>query len=93
MALGPLGLSHEDLWHVTYGQLTDKIIAYNYNAYLRRREAAIAAAYAAIWQNSTQSYTLDDLCGVWDGVKIVEETEYKRQQLAKIRGGTRGRLK
>ncbi|WP_034443505.1 hypothetical protein [Cloacibacillus evryensis] len=93
MALGPLGLSHEDLWHITHGQLTDKIIAYNYNAYLRRREAAIAAAYAAIWQNSKQHHTLDELCGVWDGVRIIEETEYKTQQLAKIRGGTHGKLK
>lgn len=92
MALGPLGLNHEDLWHITHGQLVDKIIANNYTVFLQRREAAISAAYAAIWQGG-KPHTLDELCGVWDGVRIIEETEYKTQQLEKIRGGTHGKLK
>ena len=92
MALGPLSLSHEDLWHITHGQLIDRIIAYNYSAYLRRREAAIAAAYTAIWQNSKQHHTIDQLCGVWNGVCVVDEIEYKMQQLEKIRGGANGKL-
>lgn len=92
MALGPLALSHEDLWHITHGQIIDKVIAYNYVTYLQRHEAAITSAYAAIWQDSSKSHTIDELCGVWNGVRIVDKEEYKKQQLKKIRGGTHAKL-
>ncbi|ANZ45452.1 hypothetical protein [Cloacibacillus porcorum] len=91
MALGPLALSHEDLWHITRGQIIDKVIAYNYGTYLQRREAAITSAYAAICQDG-ESHTIDELCGIWNGVRIVDEEEYKKQQLKKIRGGTHAKL-
>ena len=84
MALGPLGLSHEDLWHVTRGQLNDLIHAYNYKCYLVRRERAELAAFVAIYQ-CRKPPSIDKLCGEWCGGRVMTVEEANRYRLEKIK--------
>lgn len=85
MALGPLGLMHEDLWHVTRGQLLDLIHAYNYKSYLARRERAELAAFIAIYQGKKPPSIEKKLCGEWEGGRVMTPEEANRYRLRKIK--------
>ena len=84
MALGPLGLTHEDLWHVTRGQLFDLIHAYNYKSYLVRRERAELAAFIAIYQGKKPP-SIEKLCGEWCDCRVMTVEEANRYRLEKIK--------
>lgn len=84
MALGPLGLTHEDLWHITRGQIFDLIHAYNYRKYLERRERAELAAFVAIYQGKKPP-SIEELCGEWVDGGIMTIHEANKYRLRKIK--------
>jgi hypothetical protein len=64
-ALGPLGLSHEDLWFVTNGQLSDLTEAWEYKQHLERTERAyMTSILVNMW--SKRRISAQDIAGVWD---------------------------
>lgn len=75
-AIGILGLTHEDLWHVSLGQLYDRIYAHKYKIYCDRVEAAIHASYGAALNNSTKKLTIEDLVGRWEDGLILSANEF-----------------
>ncbi|OUO91824.1 hypothetical protein B5F39_11870 [Cloacibacillus sp. An23] len=84
MALGPLGLTHEDLWHVTRGQLSDLIHAYNYKNYLARRERAELAVFVALYQGRKPP-SIEKLCGEWEGGRVMTPEEANKYRLENIK--------
>ena len=44
IALGPLRLTHEDLWQLTWGEVDDLIYAWRYSEYLESQKRAQQAA-------------------------------------------------
>jgi hypothetical protein len=74
-ALGPLGLSHEDLWFVTNGQIGDRIDAWNYKQYLERRERAyMTSILANMW--SKRRISVQDIVGIWHDGKTVSKEDF-----------------
>ncbi|WP_307755903.1 hypothetical protein [uncultured Cloacibacillus sp.] len=73
-ALGPLGLRHEDLWHITRGELEDLIVAYNYRRHLELEDMALAAIFTglAFGGDTKQIY---DLLGSWTGNTVMNRTQ------------------
>ena len=83
-ALGPLGLTHEDLWHTTYGEIQDLITAYRYKDFL----ASQSRAQMAIWLMSAwvkKVPSVSDLVGYWvDGENLSKE-EYLQRCIKKAK--------
>jgi hypothetical protein len=85
-ALGPLGLSHEDLWFVTNGELGDLLDAWNYKQYLERRERAhMTCILANMW--SKRHISVQDIVGVWDNGGSVSKQEFFEKWKARRRRG------
>ena len=74
-ALGPLGLSHEDLWTVTNGELGDRMEAHRYKTYLERRERAVMTA-ALMNIHLKRSVSVQDLVGIWRKGEILTKGEF-----------------
>jgi hypothetical protein len=74
-ALGPLGLSHEDLWFVTNGQLGDLVVAWNYRQYLERKERAyMTSILANLW--SKRRIGVQDIVGIWRNGEVTSKEEF-----------------
>jgi uncharacterized protein (DUF433 family) len=74
-ALGPLGLSHEDLWQVTNGQLGDLLDAWHYKQYLERRERAyMTSILANLW--SKRRITVQDIVGIWHHGQTISKEDF-----------------
>lgn len=69
-----MGLRHEDLWRITYGQLLDLIDAWRYKEYLIDRHNAAHAFYVgAVFGGKIKS--VEDLCGVWENGQVMSKAE------------------
>ena len=73
-ALGPLGLTHEDLWHITTGEIQDLVIAHNYQRHLKRREDYILASLIGAAMGSKYP-SMDEVCGRWLDNRVMEPEE------------------
>lgn len=86
MALGPLGLSYEDLWHVTIGEIKDLTIADNYKRHLKRREDFIfASLLGAAVGGGLKNVTIDDYAGRWVNNQIMEPDAANEYILERVR--------
>ena len=93
-ALGPLELSHEDLWHVTIGELNDLIIARRYKDYLEmQKKAQFAQWLMSCWLKKAPS--VQDMVGVWDEKLMRPLGNREAYEIAKerIRSKKRNRIK
>jgi len=60
-----LRLSHEDLWHVTYGEFLDLLAGWRYREFLEaQKRAELASLITAPWYKHPIS--VQDIAGVWD---------------------------
>jgi hypothetical protein len=93
-ALGPLGLSHEDLWQVTNGQLGDLLDAWHYKQYLERRERAyMTSILANMW--SKRHITVQDIVGVWHQGEILSKEDFIekwKERRRRRRAGQNGQI-
>lgn len=77
IALGPLCLTHEDLWCRTLGEIEDLIYAYQYRAFLSLREKAQTAAWIMNAAGTLKhQVSAEDLVGHWVDGKIMSKGEY-----------------
>ena len=93
-ALGPLELSHEDLWRVTIGELNDLIIARRYKDYLEmQKQAQFAQWLMSCWVKKAPS--VQDMVGVWDEKLMRPLGNREAYEIAKerIRSKKRNRIK
>lgn len=85
-ALGPLGLTHEDLWHITTGEIQDLVIAHNYQRHLKRREDFIfASLLGAAVGGGLKNVTIDDYAGRWVDNQIMEPDAANEYILERVR--------
>lgn len=80
LALGPLGLRHEDLWSITNGQLFDMIAAWQYKRYLDRQmiaEQTAALINIQIPKNKPKIH-VQDIVGLWYDGRPMDKTEVIR---------------
>ncbi len=85
-ALGPLGLTHEDLWHITTGEIQDLVIAHNYQRHLKRREDFIfASLLGAAIGGGLKNVTIDDYAGRWVDNQIMEPDAANEYILERVR--------
>jgi hypothetical protein len=94
LALGPLHLSHENLWTLTWGELEDLIHAWSYTEYLETRKRAQHAAWILNGSGNLKTpVRVDDLAGRWVGGRVMTEKQYrehlkrKMQEKKRRRGG------
>lgn len=73
-ALGPLGLRHEDLWHITRGELHDMIIANNYRRYLELEDKALSAIFTGLAFNG-DAEEIYALLGNWAGNTVMNNAQ------------------
>jgi hypothetical protein len=88
-ALGPLGLTHEDLWRLTRGEIADLAHAYRYKKFLDMQSMAVLAFYIAAAQTG-KAKSIDQLCGVWEGGRAMtqeEAAEYYREKARERKNG------
>jgi len=86
VALGPLCLTHDDLWNRTFGELEDLIYAYQYRAFLNLREKAQVAAWIMNAAGTLKrQVSAEDLVGHWVDGRIMSKVEYFDYCKEKIR--------
>lgn len=86
LALGPLRLSHNDLWDITWGELEDLIYAWRYSEYLETQKRAQLGAWI-MNASGNMKHTIQpiDLCGHWVNGKILSKNEYHNYLKQKIK--------
>jgi hypothetical protein len=94
LALGPLRLSHKDLWTLTWGELEDLIRAWTYAEYLETRKRAQLAAWILNGSGHLKTpVRVNDLAGRWVDGRVMTEKQYreylkrKMQEKKRRRGG------
>lgn len=90
MALGPLGLRHDDLWHITQGELLDLIKAYNYKTFLDRRERVVYASYVSAFTGGGVN-SIDELAGKWVDGRVMTLTEANYYEIEKAKKAKRAK--
>ncbi len=84
--LGPLRLSHDDLWCLTWGEVQDLLHAYRYREYLDTRQMAQHAAWI---MNATgrlkHPVKCDDLAGYWVDGRVLSKGEYHEHLKNRVR--------
>ena len=91
MCFGCLGLSRQDLWRLTLGEIQDMITGYNYRRYLdSRRDAEHAIFVAACFGGKIGN--IEELCGRWanNRVMTIQEANEFYTNLAKRRAADNG---
>lgn len=92
LALGPLRLSHNDLWILTWGELEDRIYAWSYAEYLETRKLAQLAAWILNGSgNLKMPVRVDDLAGRWVDGRVMTEKQYREHLKRKIQEKKRRR--
>lgn len=77
IALGPLRLSHEDLWRLTWGEVQDLVHGYRYREYLETRRAAQHAAWIMnACGRLKHPVKCDDLAGYWVDGRVLSKNKY-----------------
>ncbi len=93
-ALGPLRLTHEDLWRLAWGEIEDLVYAYQYREYL---ESAKRAQHAAWIMNTSGNLKtpvrVEDLIGHWVDGRIMSKGEYFEYCKKRIQRNKDKRLK
>ncbi len=86
-ALGPLRLSHEDLWRLTWGEVDDLLYAWKYAEYLESQKRAQSAAWIMNASgNLKHPVRVEDLVGHWVDGRVLSKNEYHEHLKATIRG-------
>lgn len=77
IALGPLRLTHEDLWRLTWGEVDDLIYAWKYSEYLESQKRAQHAAWIInACGRLKHPVSVNDLAGYWVDGQIMSKGEY-----------------
>lgn len=77
IALGPLRLTHEDLWRLTWGEVDDLIYAWKYSEYLESQKRAQHAAWIInACGRLKHPVSANDLAGYWVDGQIMSKGEY-----------------
>jgi len=86
VALGPLRLSHDDLWRLTFGELDDLIYAWRYSEFLESQKRAQHAVWIMTASgNLKRPLRVEDLSGYWVDGRIMDKNEYHEYQKRRIR--------
>ena len=89
LALGPLRLSHEDLWRLTWGEMDDLIFAWRYREYLEaQKRAQLGAWIMNASGNLKHPVNAQDLAGYWVNGRVLSKNEYHEHLKSRVR--TRG---
>lgn len=84
-ALGPLRLTHEDLWRLTWGEVDDLIYAWRYSEYLETQKRAQHAAWIMnAAGNLKRPVRVEDLSGFWVDGEVLNKNEYHEYQKRRI---------
>jgi len=93
-ALGPLQLTHEDLWRLSWGEIEDLVYAFRYREYL---ESAKRAQHAAWIMNASGNLKhpvrVEDLVGHWVDGQVMSKNEYFEHCKARIQRNKETRRK
>lgn len=85
-ALGPLSLSHDDLWITTWGELLDLLYGYRYRKYLENKQQAQLACWLLNGSgNLKHPVRIEDLVGFWVDGEIMDKAEFLEHQKGRIR--------
>ncbi len=95
VALGPLKLSHEDLWRLSWGEVEDLLYAWRYAEYLESRHRAQHATWILNGSgNLKHTIRVEDLVGHWVDGQVMSKGDYheflKRKIKARKEGGRDG---
>jgi hypothetical protein len=86
VALGPLRLSHDDLWRLTWGEVEDLAYAWRYSEFLETQKRAQHAAWILNGSgNLKRPLRVEDLSGYWVDGRILDKNEYHEYQKERIR--------
>jgi len=85
-ALGPLRLSHEDLWLLTWGEVDDLLYAWKYAEYLELQKRAQSAAWIMnATGNLKHPVRVEDLSGYWVDGQVLSKNDYHEHLKSKIK--------
>ncbi|MEA4876831.1 hypothetical protein SDC9_132752 [bioreactor metagenome] len=85
-ALGPLNLSKEGLWEISWGEYEDLLLSWQYREYLEYRKTAALATWVLNGTGKRNHPVLiDDLIGVWDDGEIMSKQEHFDRSVQKIK--------
>ena len=84
--LGPLHLTHEHLWSLTWGEVDDLLHAWRYNEYLEMTKLATLGSWIVNASgNVKHTVKPTDLIGHWVDGKVMSESQYHTYLKEKIR--------
>jgi len=84
-ALGPLCLTHDDLWHLTWGEAQDRLEAHQYAEYLDARKRAQMATWVLNGSGRLKHpIRVEDLVGHWVDGQVMSKGEYLEHAKRKI---------
>ena len=90
--LGPLHLTHDHLWSLTWGQVDDLLHAWRYTDYLEKLKIATLGAWIHnVSGNVKHTVKPTDLVGQWVDGRVMSESQYHEYLREKIRSKKRGR--
>lgn len=91
-ALGPLRLSREELWTLSWGELDDRRQAWMYAEHLETRRRAQLAAWLLNGSGKLKHpVAVEDLAGCWVDGRVMGKDEYRRRLKEKVRARKEGR--
>jgi hypothetical protein len=86
VALGPLRLSHEDAWRMTWGEIEDLAYAWRYAEFLEtQKRAQLGAWIMNATGNLKRPVRVEDLSGFWVDGEVLSKNEYHEHQKQRIR--------
>lgn len=84
--LGPLHLTHENLWNLTWGEVDDLLHAWRYTEYLEMTKYATLGSWLInISGNVKHSVKPTDLIGHWVDGRVLSESQYHDYLKEKIK--------
>lgn len=90
--LGPLCLSHDHLWSLTWGEADDLLHAWRYRNYLDMQKIATLGSWLVnVSGNVKHTVKPTDLIGHWVDGRVLSESQYHDYLKKKIISRKRGR--
>jgi hypothetical protein len=84
-ALGPLRLSYDDVWTLTWGEVEDLVYAWRYSEFLETQKRAQHAAWLMnATGNLKRPVRVEDLSGFWVDGEVLSKNEYHEYQKRRI---------
>ena len=75
--LGPLHLTHENLWNLTWGEVDDLLHAWRYTEYLEMTKYATLGSWLVnVSGNVKHTIKPTDLIGHWVDGRVLSESQY-----------------